>query len=222
MKAFWLSVAALGGLSVLPLIAQETRGDKPAAEQLQTKEPYKVGDTVEADIVLKDIDGKEIKLKDLRGKVVFIHFWSMNCPYEKVADPKVDALTKKWAGKDVVVLAIDANSTEIGEAPPADLKAYDTIREHLKKKEISMRVFADYGNKVADMFNAQSTPHCFVINQKGVLVYAGGLDDDPKGDKGEEAKQYVRDAVEQTLAGEAVKVTTSKHYGCSIKRVTGS
>mgnify|MGYP001298323090 CR=1 FL=1 len=222
MKAWMLCVAAVGGLSVLPLVAQEGGKDKearPAAAQAERSEAYKLGDTVDENITLKDIDGKSITLKELRGKVVFIHFWSKDCPYEKVADPKVAALEKAWKDKNVVTLAINSNSTEIGTTPPSDNAFYQPIRDHLKKKEISMRVFVDHGNKVADMFAAKSTPHCFVIDPKGKLVYAGGLDDDPKGDKGEEAKQYVRDAVEATLEGKEVKVNTSKHYGCSIKRV---
>ena len=53
----------------------------------------------------------------------------------------------------------------------------------------------------------------------GDFVYAGGLDDDPKGDKGEATQHYVRDAVEATLAGKEVMTKESKPYGCSIKRV---
>ncbi len=222
MKAWILCVAAVGALSIVPLVAQDATKsgqNKPVEASQSERKPYKVGDVVDESIKLTDIDGKSVTMKELRGKVVFIHFWSKNCPYEVVADPKVAKLEAAWKGKDVVTLAINSNSTEIGSAPPENNSFYDPIREHLKQKEIAMRVFADHGNKVADMFNAQSTPHCFVIDAKGKLVYAGGLDDDPKGDKGETTQQYVRDAVEATLAGKEVKVTTSKHYGCSIKRV---
>ncbi|MBL8803364.1 MAG: redoxin domain-containing protein [Planctomycetes bacterium] len=222
MKAWILSAAVVGALSIVPLVAQDSTKpaqDKPADTAQAEKKPYKVGDVVDETIKLTDIDGKSVTMKELRGKVVFIHFWSKNCPYEVVADPKVAKLEKEWKDKNVVTLAINSNSTEIGTTPPSDNAFYDPIRKHLKEKEIAMRVFADHGNKVADMFNAQSTPHCFVIDPKGKLVYAGGLDDDPKGEKGDATAQYVRDAVEATLAGKEVKVATSKHYGCSIKRV---
>jgi hypothetical protein len=147
-----------------------------------------------------------------------IHFWSMTCPFEEVADPKVAALEKRWKdNKDVVVLAINANSSEIGATPPSD--GYAAIREHLKKKGLTNNVYADHGNKLADLFGAQSTPHCFVLDKKGTLVYAGGLDDDSNGSKGEAAQQYARDAVEATLAGKEVTVKQSKPYGCGIKRV---
>jgi hypothetical protein len=84
---------------------------------------------------------------------------------------------------------------------------------------MSFTVYADHGNKVADLFNAQHTPHCFVVAQKGVLRYAGGLDDDPKGEKGEATKQYVRDAIDALLAGKGPATRESKPYGCGIKRV---
>ncbi len=217
MKA-WIPLLALSALFAVPAVAQEKKENKPV-EVTQKKEPYKLGATVDEALTLKDIDGKEIKLKDLRGKVVFIHFWSKDCPYEEVADPKVQALEKSWQGKDVAILAIDSNSTEIGNEPAKDAKAYDPIREHLKKKSMSFPVYADHGNKVADMFNAQHTPHCFVIDKKGVLVYMGGLDDDPKNEKGNAAKQYVRDAVNAVLEGKEVPTKESKPYGCGIKRV---
>lgn len=222
MKAWILCVSAVGALSIVPLVAQDSTKpaqDKPVEAAQSERKPYKIGDTVDETIKLTDIDGKAVTMKELRGKVVFIHFWSKNCPYEVVADPKVAKLETEWKDKNVVVLAINSNSTEIGTAPASDKGFYDPIRAHLKEKGIAMRVFADHGNKVADMFNAMSTPHCFVIDAKGKLVYAGGLDDDPKGEKGEQTQQYVRDAVEATLAGKEVKVSTSKHYGCSIKRV---
>jgi thiol-disulfide isomerase/thioredoxin len=222
MKKMWFIPAlALCAVIAQPLVAQDKpkKDDKPVEAP---KEPqlYKLGATVDENLTLRDLDGKELKFKDLRGKVVLIHFWSSTCPFEIVADPKFTELAKRWKDKkDVVILAIDSNSTEIGAMPPTDKPGYTEIREHLKKKELTFPVYADHGNKVADLFQAQSTPHCFVLNPKGVIVYAGGLDDDPKGEKGEAAQNYARDAVENTLAGKEIKVKESKSYGCSIKRI---
>lgn len=220
-----LPFLALAAFSALPLIAQDKKPDdkKPAPAPAPAKtEPYKIGSVVDEKIALKDLDGKEIKFKDLRGKVVFIHFWSKDCPYEIKADPKTVALAEKYKGKDVVCLAIDANSTEYGTEPPKDSKPednYKEIRKHLADKKMNFPVYIDRGNKVADMFNAQHTPHCYVIDQKGVLRYMGGLDDDPKGEKGDATKQYVRDAIDALLAGKEVQVKESEPYGCGIKRI---
>jgi thiol-disulfide isomerase/thioredoxin len=229
MNKLLIPALAVCGALCVPLFAQDKAKDKPAdkpapAPAAQAKvEPYKVGATIDEKITLTDLDGKSVSMKDLRGKVVFIHFWSKDCPYEIVADPKTVALAEKYKGKDVVCLAIDSNAGEIGAPPAKDAKpadCYPEIRKHLAEKKMSFPVYADHGNRVADMFGATNTPHCFVINQKGVLVYAGGLDDDPKGEKADKATQYVRDAIDATLANKEVAVKTSKPYGCGIKRAT--
>jgi thiol-disulfide isomerase/thioredoxin len=219
MKKLLTFVAAIGVLLAVPLAAQEQKEKEKLATPASAEKPaYKLGSVVDEKLVLTDLDGKSMTFKDLRGKVVMIHFWSMTCPFEEVADPKVAALEKRWKdNKDVVVLAIAANSTEIGEKKPAD--NYAAIREHLKKKGLTNAVYADHGNKLADLFQAKSTPHCFVLDRKGSIVYAGGLDDDPKGDKGEATQQFARDAVEAALSGKEPAVKESKPYGCSIKRI---
>lgn len=217
-KTSLFSLLALCGLVAAPLAQDGEKEEKPPVEQAQ--KVYKLGSTVDEKLALRDLDKNQITFADLRGKVVLIHFWSTTCPYEIVADPKFVALEERWKDRDdVVILAINANSSEIGIEPPKEGPGYESVREHLKKKDLPYTVYADHGNVVADLFQAKSTPHCFVLDKKGVVVYAGGLDDDPKGEKGPEAKQYARDAVEAVLAGKEVAVKESKPYGCSIKRV---
>ena len=215
-------IVALGALLAVPVMAAQEQAEKPAEKQATPasadKPAIALGSVVDEKLTLTDLDGKTMTFKDLRDKVVLIHFWSTQCPFEEVADPKVTALEQRWKDKkDVVVLAINANSTEIGAEPSKD--GYKAIKEHLKKKNLNNKVYVDHGNKLADLFGAKSTPHCFVLDKKGTLVYEGGLDDDPTGDKGESAKQYARDAVEAVLAGKEVAVKQSKPYGCSIKRI---
>ena len=222
-KSWMITAIALFGLVAQPVVAQAQEKKEPEKKDekpVEQPKPYKVGSMVDEKLVLTDLDGKQVSFKDLRGKVVLVHFWSTMCPYEIVADPKFTALEKRWADKkDVVILAINSNSTEIGEAIPAEKPGYADIREHMKKKQLTFPVYADHGNRVADLFQAQSTPHCFVIDKKGMVVYAGALDDDPKGEKGETAKNYARDAVEATLEGKDVATKETKSYGCGIKRV---
>lgn len=225
-KTLLIPLLALTGLLATPLSlshAWQGGGDKKKEERpVEAPKPvvYKLGSVVDEKLALRDLDGNELTFKDLRGKVVLLHFWSIDCPYEVVADPKFTELEKRWKdNKDVVILAVNANASEIGEAVPSGKPGYERVREHMKTKGLTHRVFADHGNKLADLFEAKSTPHCFVLDKKGTLVYAGGLDDDPKGEKGAAAQSYARDAVEATLAGKEIKVKESKSYGCSIKRV---
>jgi thiol-disulfide isomerase/thioredoxin len=158
--------------------------------------------------MLTDIDGKEHALGNYRGKIVFIHFWSIVCPYEKLAEPKCIELQKAYADKGLVEIAINANQKEIASGPP-----YANLREHAQTAGVNFLITVDPGNKITDVFGGQTTPHCFVIDREGVLRYAGALDDDPKGAKGAQATQYVRDAIEAVLAGKPVTTTTTKPYG---------
>lgn len=172
--------------------------------------PYAIGTTVSPDIKLTDIYGKEHSLGDFRGKVVFIHFWSIVCPYEKVAEPKCKDIQKDYGDKGVVEIAINANQRELNA--PGD-PPYANLREHVEKAGVNFLVTVDPGNKITDMFDAKSTPHCFIIDKEGILRYSGALDDDPKGDKGANATPYVRNAIEAVLAGNPVSVATTKPYG---------
>jgi thiol-disulfide isomerase/thioredoxin len=172
--------------------------------------PLAIGATVPTDVTLTDIYGKAHSLGDYRGKVVFIHFWSIVCPYEKLAEPKCIDIQKKYGDKGVVEIAINANQGELkadGGAP------YASLRDHVEKAGINFLVTVDPGNKVTDVFGGQSTPHCFIIDREGVLRYAGALDDDPRGTKGAEAVSYVRDAIDALLAGKPVATPTTKPYG---------
>src|SRR6185503_15775754 len=109
MKKIALILAALGGALSLSFVPQDAQ--QAAAPTDKKPAAYKLGSVVDEGITLTDLDGKTLTFKELRNKVVFIHFWSTQCPFEEVADPKVAELEKHWKdNKDVVVLAINANS----------------------------------------------------------------------------------------------------------------
>lgn len=188
--------------------------------------PLEIGATVPETVSLPDLDGKQVSFKDLRGKVVMIHFWSGTCPWEKHANPIFRDLEKKYEGnKDVVFLGINSNVTELGERPGKDAdwsKFHADVRKRVGEEKFTHRMLVDHGNVVADLFAATSTPHCYVIDKKGVLQYAGALDNDPKGEKGDQAKVYFSEATDAVLADKRPPEPTTKPYGCSIKRVAKS
>jgi thiol-disulfide isomerase/thioredoxin len=197
------------GATLLVLAALTLAGSAiMAAQQEQAPTPFAIGATVPKDIAFKDIDGKDHSIGDYRGKVVFIHFWSIVCPYEKLAEPKCIELQKAYGDNGVVEIAINANQKEIAGGPP-----YANLRDHAQSAGVNFLITVDPGNKLTDLFGGQSTPHCFVIDKDGVLRYSGALDDDPKGAKGAEATSYVRDALEAVLAGKPVATPTTKPYG---------
>ena len=192
-------------LMLAPVLAAATPGLPQA-----TPAPVAVGSVVPKDVALTDIYGKTHSLADYRGKVVFIHFWSIVCPYEKQAEPKCIDIQKTYGDKGVVEIAINANQGELkadGGAP------YPSLRDHVEKAGVNFLVTVDPGNKITDLLGGQSTPHCFVLDRDGVLRYAGALDDDPRGTKGASTISYVRDALDAVLAGKPVATPTTKPYG---------
>jgi thiol-disulfide isomerase/thioredoxin len=168
---------------------------------------YQVGATVPKEVTLKDIFGKDHTFGEFRGKVVFVHFWSIVCPYEKAAEPKCIELQKQFGDK-VVQIAINANRGELREGPP-----YESLRGHVQQAGVNFLVTVDPGNSVTDLFGGTTTPHCFVIDQDGVVRYNGALDDDPRGSKGAQATPYVKNAIEATLAGKPAEPATTRPYG---------
>jgi thiol-disulfide isomerase/thioredoxin len=180
----------------------------PAVLQARSSAPVAIGAVVPREVTFKDIDGKDHSFGDYRGKVVFIHFWSIVCPAEKAAEPKCIALQNAYGDKGVVQIAVNANQGEIAGGPP-----YASLREHVQTAGVNFLIAVDPGNKLTDVLGGQSTPHCFVIDKDGVLRYSGALDDDPRGGKGAGTTAYVRDAIESVLAGKPVAVPTTKPYG---------
>jgi thiol-disulfide isomerase/thioredoxin len=172
--------------------------------------PYEVGSKVSGDIKLKDIYGKEHSLREFRGNIVLLRFWSIVCPTETAAAPKFEALQEEFGDKGVVQIAVNANQRELD--PDSD-PPYADLRDFVEETGAEFLATVDHDNRVTDMFGAATTPHCFVLDKEGVLRYAGALDDDPRGSKGDAATSHVGNAIKALLAGEQVPVKTTKPYG---------
>ena len=214
-----LAVGALG----LPVPQASTAPAQPLSVQDDTpddeKKPkvLKLGVAIPEDFTLPDLDGKAHSFKDLRGKVVIVHFWSDRCPAERHADPIFKQMEKRYAkSKDVVMIGIASNQNELGPKPAKDAdhsKLYTNLRKKIAKVGYTHDILVDHGNVASTFFQARSTPHCFVLDKKGKLQYAGALDDDPRGRKGDDATNYVNDAVSSILKDERPEKTTTKPYG---------
>ena len=215
MQRKWLAGLALGSALALPCTALVLNLDEkpPVQEKEKAKvETLKLGATVPETLSLPDMNGKAHSFKDMRGKVVVIHFWSDRCPAEKHADPVMKSLEQYYAKKDVVLLAINSNQNELGAKPERDAdysKLYTNLREKIKEIGHTHQLLIDHGNVVSDLFGAKSTPHCFVLDKQGKLAYVGALDGGP----GAPEKTYVRDAADLLLEGKPVAVAETKPYG---------
>jgi peroxiredoxin len=161
---------------------------------------------------LKDLDGKEWKSTDFANKIVVLEWVNPQCPVCKGAhnDGRIPSMVKELKGMDVVFLGINSSHNATAEENKAALKAYG----------IEYPVLLDTDGSVGHLFGAKTTPHVFVIDTKGVLQYAGALDNDKTGNMTKDKKEvtnYAINAVKQIKAGETVAPSTTQSYGCTVK-----
>jgi peroxiredoxin len=175
-------------------------------------EEVEVGKSV-PDFSLTDLDGKSVKLSDYAGKVVVLEWTNPNCPFVvRVYREGIMTGVQKKYGDKVVWLTV--NSTNPNH------KDFETA-EALKKKYAEWKasfasMLLDPEGKVGKLFDAKTTPHMYIIDKNGKLVYAGAIDDDPRGSKSEKVN-YVDGALESLFGGKAIAPATTKSYGCTVK-----
>lgn len=166
---------------------------------------------------LNSTAGKTVSLSDYKGKYVVLEWTNQGCPFVKkhYGSGNMQA-TQKWAtDKGVVWLTI------ISSAPGS--QGYVTATEGnalLKEKKMSSTaLLMDPEGKVGHLYEAKTTPHMFIIDPKGNLIYQGGIDDKPSTNLEDikTAKNYVKAALEESMAGKAVTNASTRPYGCSVK-----
>lgn len=191
--------------------------DRQATER--RRGPWRIGDVV--DFEAPTLEGKKVRLADLRGKVVVVDFWSIRCPWSRGYDDRLKALFEDYSKKGVVFLALNPNNTEVARSGK---DPYAAIRKYVRRAKIPFTVGIDRNGAIARRFGARTTPHAFVIDPKGRLVYAGGIDDDfqfRKSREGEEPTPWLRNALDAVLAGKKVEPAVTQPFGCSIKYPKG-
>ncbi len=168
------------------------------------------------EFTLKDVEGKEHKLSDYKGKVVVLEWTCCKCPFvvrHQKQEKTMQHTYESFKGKDVVWLAVDSTK-------PEHQGGYteETIKEWKDSDDVKLpyAVLRDAEGKVGHVYGAKTTPHMFVIDKEGKLVYSGAIDDNPHGSK-KEATNYVADAVNAALDGSKVEVASTKPYGCGVK-----
>jgi peroxiredoxin len=180
------------------------------------------GDKAEIDkpapnFTLTDSNGNEHSLSDFAGKNVVLEWINFDCPFvEKHYDGKnMQMLQKKYTEKDVIWLSI-CSSAE-GKQGNFD---NDEINKRIADHGAAMTGYLiDATGEVGKIYSAKTTPHMYIINTEGVLVYAGGIDDKKSTDIDdiEGAKNYVSKALDELLEGKEVSEKVSTPYGCSVK-----
>ena len=154
---------------------------------------------------LPALDGTPYRLQDWRGKVVILDFWSAECPWSERCDQELLSYLPAW-GEAVRLVTIASNANE----------ADDLLARAAALRGLPL-VLRDAQQKVADLYQAQTTPHLFVVDGQGVLRYQGALDD-VTFRKRTPTQPYLRQAVEAVLAGNAPDPAHTPPYGCTIVR----
>lgn len=169
------------------------------------------------DFSLTDLDGKAVKLSDFKGKHVVLEWHNPHCPFvmKHYDSGNMPGLQSKYDVKDTVWLTINSTNANHPEYTNGDkLKAYLAA-----KKASPDEYMLDADAKVGMEYGAKTTPHMYVINPAGMLVYAGAIDDKPSTNKSDiaTAKNYLVAALDESKAGKPVTKATSTPYGCSVK-----
>jgi peroxiredoxin len=175
-----------------------------------------VGDPAPS-FTLTDTKGQTHSLADLKGKTVVLEWWNYECPFvgKHYGSGNMQKLQKEWTAKGVVWLTVSSSAS--GKQGYVDAaKANAWMKE---KGAAQTAVLLDHDGKVGRAYGAKTTPHMFVIDPKGTVVYAGGIDDKPSTDQADvaTAKNFVSAALVEVTAGKRVTMAISQPYGCSVK-----
>ena len=163
------------------------------------------------DFTLADLDGKQHHLADYKGRVVVLEWINPNCPFSR-RHAEEGTMTRTAAKhSEVVWLAINSTDKKHRDfLAPAQHADYD------KQHGITYPVLADSDGKVGHAYGASTTPHIFVIDEQGKVIYRGAIDDDPYG-KGKARNNYVDAALRAHEAGKPIEPASTTSYGCSVK-----
>jgi len=166
---------------------------------------------------LTDSHGKSHSLAGFAGKVVVLEWWNPECPFvgKHYTSGNMQKLQKEWTAKGVVWLTVSSSGP--GKQGFVDGAKADALMK--EKGGASTAVLLDHDGKAGKAYGAKTTPHMFVIDAKGRVAYAGGIDDKASTDVADvaTAKNHVSAALAEVLAGRPVSVASSAPYGCGVK-----
>ncbi len=164
-----------------------------------------------------DVNGKPVTLSDFRGKTVVLEWTNHECPFvqKHYNSGNMQGLQKQAAGEGIVWLTL------LSSAPGTQghVSATEAKQLNAERNAAPGNVLFDADGKIGRMYGAQTTPHMYVIDPKGVLTYIGAIDDKPSANPADVkgARNYVREALAAVKAGKPMDPALTRAYGCSIK-----
>lgn len=165
-----------------------------------------------------DAAGKTHSLADYKGEWLVLEWFNKGCPYVRkhYGSGNMQALQKKYTDEDINWLTVISSAKgKQGYLEPA--QALEEAESH--KLNASAPFLLDPDGSMGRAYGAKTTPHMFIINPQGEVVYAGAIDDNDSANPAviPESENYVAAALDASLSGEAIDVASSRAYGCSVK-----
>jgi peroxiredoxin len=164
-----------------------------------------------------DTSGKTVNLADFRGKHVVLEWTNPGCPYvvKHYGSGNMQGTQREATAKGVVWLSINSTSADAGDyKKPADMASWMQ-----QQKAAPTATLIDADGKVGRAYGARTTPHMYVIDPQGKLVYAGAIDNKPTANPADvaTATNHVKVALNESMAGKPVSTPVTRPYGCSVK-----
>jgi glutathione peroxidase-family protein len=198
-----VSLVAVAALALaIPVLADDAA---PKALSLGAAIPM-------ADQKMKNVDGKEIAVADIKGsKGTLVVFTCNACPYAKAWEDRIVALGNEYKDKGVGVIAVNANDPgKVAE------DGYDQMKTRAQEKKFGFPYVVDATSNVARAYGATRTPEAFLFDAQGKLVYHGTIDDNAQ-EPSKVSERYLADALSAVAGGKAVARGETKAMGCGIK-----
>jgi peroxiredoxin len=166
---------------------------------------------------LKDSNGREHSLSDFKGKYVVLEWVNFDCPFvhKHYGSGNMQKLQRMYTEKGVAWLSVCSSA-------PGKQGHFegDALKERIASEQsVPTAYLIDADGRVGQLYGAKATPHMFVINPEGLLLYAGAIDDIASTNKTDitKATNYVREVLDAALVGKPIDLKTTRAYGCSVK-----
>ncbi|MFC4158748.1 thioredoxin family protein [Chitinimonas lacunae] len=167
-----------------------------------------------------DASGKTVSLADFKGKYVVVEWTNPECPFVKkhYDSGNMPSTQKEAMAKGAVWVSIQTGAGQ-DEKARAQLAAWQK-----SKHSAPTATLLDADGKIGQSYHATTTPHMYIVNPQGTLIYAGAIDSKPTANPADikTATNYVNQALGEAMAGKAVSQPTTKSYGCSVKYPGGA
>jgi peroxiredoxin len=169
-----------------------------------------------------DTSGKPVSLADFKGRTVVLEWVNPGCPFvqKHYGAANMQATQKDATARGAVWLTINSTAAEASDyLAPAELAQWMKAQ-----KAAATATLMDADGRVGRAYGARTTPHMYIVDAAGTLVYAGGIDNRPSSSKADipGATNFVKAALAETLAGKPVSQATTRPYGCSVKYSSGA